>query len=68
MGGAVPAMVVEKQAEERNPKRATAPDPASRMREDEDMLRRGLRGKRALSGAFGELGYLAPLGANPGRS
>lgn len=35
----------------------------AKKREDEDALRRGLRGRRALQGAGGELGYAAGLGA-----
>jgi hypothetical protein len=34
-----------------------------KRREDEDMLRRGLRGRRALQGAGGEMGYADALGA-----
>jgi hypothetical protein len=65
MGGAVPAMVLEKQAERERPKAAAT---ASVARADEDALRRGLRGRRLVQGTYGELGYLAPLGANPARS
>ncbi|MCM0018817.1 MAG: hypothetical protein NBV67_02385 [Tagaea sp.] len=70
MGGAVPAIVIEKQFEERaSPARVKADgaDQATRTKELE-ALRRGLRGRRFLQGDMGELGYLAPLGANPGRS
>lgn len=34
----------------------------AKRREDEDMLRRGLRGRRSLQGAGGEMGYDDALG------
>ncbi len=65
MAGEVPAIMLQKMAERAKPKPpATEPNAA---KADEDLLRRGLRGRRALQGNYGELGFMAPLGANPQR-
>jgi hypothetical protein len=69
IGGKPTAPAVDQDAERRRREaeaKAKADADALKAQQDEeaDAVRRGLRGRRALQGAGGELGYAAQLGAD----
>ena len=69
LGGKPAAPAVDQDAERRRQEaeakaKADADGLKARQDEEADAVRRGLRGRRQLQGAGGELGYAANLGAS----
>lgn len=68
MARSATSAMADQQAEQRRQEaeakaKKDADDLKAKQAEEEDAVRRGLRGRRALQGAGGELGYASELGA-----